>query len=98
MKLNESGIVDVLFVGEATSEDGKLRITNLYLIELQEFDETGKDTLMNRVFPNQKEVFADWFSEEIGVPRGEMLQYAHMSYGSVFEENLFFSSSRRFDR
>ncbi|MDR2810101.1 MAG: hypothetical protein LBB84_06035 [Tannerellaceae bacterium] len=61
------------------------------MTDLHEFGETGKDTLMSRIFSNQKEVFADWFSGEIRVPRGEMLQYVHMSYASVFEEDLFLS-------
>lgn len=33
-------------------------------------------------------VFADWFSGVIRIPRGEMLQYVHMGFGSVYEEEL----------
>ena len=31
---------------------------------------------------------ADWFSGVLRIPRGEMLQYVHMGFGSVFEEEL----------
>jgi hypothetical protein len=43
---------------------------------------------MERLFPNQKEVFADWFSGEIRVPRGEMIYYIHAEYASEYEEDL----------
>lgn len=33
-------------------------------------------------------LFADWFTGVLRVPRGEMLQYVHMGYGSVYEEEL----------
>jgi hypothetical protein len=33
-------------------------------------------------------VFADWFTGVIRVPKGEMLQYVHMGFGSVFEQEV----------
>jgi hypothetical protein len=33
-------------------------------------------------------LFADWFTGVLRIPRGEMLQYVHMGYGSVFEEEV----------
>jgi len=33
-------------------------------------------------------LFADWFSGVLRIPRGEMIQYVHMGYGSVFEEEV----------
>ncbi len=35
------------------------------------------------------QVFAEWFSGEIRVPMGEMLEYVHMDYYSVYEKDLF---------
>jgi len=46
------------------------------------------DTLMERLFPNQKEVFADWFSGEVRIPCGKMLEYIHMGYASIYEKDL----------
>jgi hypothetical protein len=37
---------------------------------------------------------ADWFSGELNVPRGEMLEYVHMGYASVFEEELHITVER----
>ncbi len=34
-------------------------------------------------------VFAQWFSGELRVPRGEIIQYAHMGYHSLHEEDMF---------
>jgi hypothetical protein len=33
-------------------------------------------------------LLADWFSGILRVPKGEILQYVHMGFGSVFEEEL----------
>jgi hypothetical protein len=33
-------------------------------------------------------VLADWFSGVIRIPRGELLQYVHMGFGSVYEEEV----------
>ncbi|MDM8516537.1 hypothetical protein QUF76_10080 [Desulfobacterales bacterium HSG16] len=31
------------------------------------------------------QIFADWFTGTLRIPKGEILQYVHMGYGSVFE-------------
>ncbi len=36
-------------------------------------------------------VLADWFSEELRVPDGKMLEYVHMGYGSVYEREIVIS-------
>jgi len=47
------------------------------------------DVSVNSFFPNQKEVFADWFTGEIRVPKGELLDYIHGGYLSRYEYDLF---------
>jgi hypothetical protein len=37
---------------------------------------------------------ADWFSGLLNVPRGKMLEYVHMGYLSVFEEELHITVER----
>lgn len=44
---------------------------------------------MDFIFPNQKIVFAEWFSGEIRVPLGDMLDYVHGGYLSSFEKDMF---------
>lgn len=42
------------------------------------------------VFPKAKKpIKAEWFSGVISVPRGEMLRYVHMGFGSVFSRVLY---------
>jgi hypothetical protein len=33
-------------------------------------------------------LLADWFTGVIRIPRGELLQYVHMGFGSVYEEEI----------
>jgi hypothetical protein len=33
-------------------------------------------------------LLADWFTGVIRIPRGELLQYVHMGFGSVYEEEV----------
>jgi hypothetical protein len=35
-------------------------------------------------------IFAEWFSGELKVPQGKMLEYVHMGYGSRYERYLIF--------
>lgn len=45
---------------------------------------------MEKVFPGrQAPIFADWYTGELRIPKGEMLQYVHMFYQSEFESDLF---------
>jgi hypothetical protein len=41
------------------------------------------------IFPNQKEVFADWFSDTIQIQEGKMLEYEHLGFSSTYEFDLF---------
>jgi hypothetical protein len=33
-------------------------------------------------------IFADWFSGVLRIPRGELIHYVHMGFGSVYEEEI----------
>lgn len=37
------------------------------------------------LFPNQAEVVADWYTGTLIIPKGEMVNYVHMGYGSTYE-------------
>jgi len=69
----------------------------LYLVDLQgwvggdhpTYAVNAEQVGLQAVFPWAGErVKATWFSGELRVPRGERLQYVHMGYGSVYEEEL----------
>lgn len=67
----------------------EIKDRKLYLIELEAYIEEYKKVGLNYLFPNQKEVFANWFNGEIRIPCGEMLEYVHMGYASLYERDLF---------
>ncbi len=90
---------DITFKPEITScwrgyvGKWKVKYKKLYLIELSGTLENVPLTIplvdtMEHLFPGQKEVFAEWFTGEIRIPIGEMLEYVHMGYHSVFEKDL----------
>lgn len=61
----------------------------LYLVQLKGTLESGAKASMKTVFPECTDrVFADWYSGTIRVPRGEMIEYVHAGFGSVYERDL----------
>jgi hypothetical protein len=67
----------------------KIKYKKLFLVHLVCFVDDSKPVRMEYLFPDQKEVFAGWFSGEIRVPQGKLLKYIHMGYASTFEKDLF---------
>jgi hypothetical protein len=68
----------------------KIKDKRLFLVKLKGYiDEDYKEVELEYIFPGKKEVFADWFSGKIRISQGELLQYVHMGYSSVFEKDLF---------
>jgi hypothetical protein len=72
----------------------EIKDDKLYLIDFKGFTTNNpkreyQEVGMGFVFPNQMRVFAQWFSGEIRIPKGDMLKYVHGGYGSTFEEDLF---------
>ena len=71
----------------------EIKDEKLFFIDIDGFAEIEPKTYgkvdINFLFPNQKIVFADWFSGEIRVPKGNRVKYAHMGYESTYESDLF---------
>lgn len=63
--------------------------SELYLIGLNAYIEGYREVGLNYLFPNQTEVLANWFNGEIRIPQGEMLEYRHLGYLSMYESDLF---------
>lgn len=62
----------------------------LYIIALQGTVEDGSEATLETVFPAAVErVFAHWFSGEIRIPQGALLDYVHMGYSSTYERDIF---------
>ena len=46
------------------------------------------DILGHLKLDGDEPVFADWVAGELRIPQGELLQYVHAGFGSVFEEEI----------
>lgn len=85
---------DIKFVSPSTAcwrgYYGQWEIKNnkLFLVELKAYLEGYREVGLDYLFPRQNKVFANWFSGEIRIPQGEMLDYVHMGYASLYERDL----------
>lgn len=63
-------------------------------IEIQYYDEISDEYLwrsvIEEVFPNQKEVKVDWFTGLLVIPQGKLVNYVHMGYASTYENYILF--------
>ena len=67
----------------------EIKDNQLFLTELTAFiNEEGEEVDLNYFFPNQSEVFADWFTGTLRIPSGEELEYVHMGFESVYERDI----------
>ena len=69
----------------------KIRVNKLFMTGLEAYVDIGGKTEevgLDYFFPDQKQVFAEWFTGEIRVPMGKEIQYVHMGYESLYERDL----------
>jgi len=64
----------------------EIKNKQLYLVSFVGFVDNNKKVDLNYLFPNKIEVFADWFSGDIRIPEGELLEKINLGYASVFEK------------
>ncbi len=67
----------------------EIKNSMLFLVGLVAYVKGYKEVGIDFLFPGQKEVFASWFSGEIRIPTGKMLEYVHMDYCSRYEKDNF---------
>lgn len=85
---------DIKFISPSTAcwrgYYGQWEIKNnkLYIIELKAYLQGYREVGLDYLFPGQNTVFANWFSGKIRIPQGEMLDYVHMGYASLYERDL----------
>jgi hypothetical protein len=61
----------------------------LFLIGLEGYPKENEQFSMDNLFPNQKKVFAGWFTGEIKIPQGKLLYNGGIFSSSVHEKDLF---------
>lgn len=85
---------DIKFISPSTAcwrgyfGQWEIKDDKLYLIGLKAYIEGYREVDLSYLFPRQRQVIADWFSGKIRVPQGEMLDYVHMGYASLYERDL----------
>jgi hypothetical protein len=64
-------------------------------IEIQYQDTTSKESynykwksVINEVFPNQKEIKIEWLTGLLVIPHGKLVNYVHMGYGSTYKNYI----------
>ena len=60
----------------------------LYLTSLSGLIKGHGRIEMDYVFPGKEEVFADWYTGELRLYMGELLEYVHNGYASTYEKDL----------
>ena len=84
---------DISFIFESTAlvrgyiGAWKIKNKKLFLVSLIGFIENKERVDLNYLFPNKKEVFADWFSGQIRIPEGNLVKKINIGYASVFERD-----------
>jgi hypothetical protein len=66
----------------------EIKDNKLYLIGLEIQDYIGVKSGVGYIFPGQEQVFAEWYTGLLSLPQGELLEYVHLGYESIYEENL----------
>ena len=64
----------------------EIKSKKLYLISLLGFVDNNEKVDLNYLFPNKTEAFASWYSGDIRIPEGELLNKINLGYASVFEK------------
>lgn len=63
-------------------------------IQIEYWDTTKKNhdtkwkSVLNEVFPDQKEILVDWMTGLLVLPCGKVVNYVHMGYGSTYENYI----------
>ncbi len=75
----------------------EVRDNQLFLkdIEIEYQDTTSKESynykwrsVINEVFPDQKNIKIDWLTGLLVIPHGKLVNYVHMGYGSTFKNYI----------
>lgn len=74
-------------------KDNSLSFTDVQVLRRASNPDKAADpvelrSVMNEMFPGQKEVLANWFSGHVIVPNGELAHYVHMGYASTYTKYI----------
>jgi hypothetical protein len=69
----------------------EIKNDTLYLIKIEDCSDEGKTFDLTKIFSSKVKkgrVKADWYSGELRIPKGKMVEYVHMGYMSKYEREL----------
>jgi len=52
---------------------------------------TERRSVLSQVFPGRSDIFADWFTGNIIIPDGKLVEYVHMGYASTYDSYIILS-------
>lgn len=61
----------------------------LLLVKLEGYLANDKIADLHYLFPGEEKVFANWYSGELRIPQGEVLNYVHGGFSTVTSEDIF---------
>jgi hypothetical protein len=74
-------------------ENNKIYLLNIespLILKKGKHDESEKPiSVMQKLFPGQTEVFAYWVNGKLKIQSGELIEYVHMGYESVYDTDIF---------
>jgi hypothetical protein len=76
------------YIATFTVKEHGLYLTNIEILNEKAKSAWDMVSVMDKVFPNQKDVLADWFTGNMIIPDGKLVKYLHMGYASIYEKYL----------
>ncbi|MBG9377908.1 hypothetical protein I5907_16830 [Panacibacter sp. DH6] len=78
------------YVATFEVRDNQLFVKDIQIIYINTTDKNNHDdewkSVMEEVFPEQKDVKVDWLTGLLVLPHGKIVNYVHMGYGSTYEK------------
>lgn len=70
----------------------EISLDRLYLIGISANYDDGTEVTLGSLFPGyDSRVYANWYSGVLSIPQGDLVQYVHMGFSSVYERDLLIS-------
>jgi len=70
----------------------EITLDRLYLIGIRAAYKDGIEVTLGSLFPGyDSRVFAHWYSGVLSIPQGDLVEYVHMGFASVYERDLLIS-------
>jgi hypothetical protein len=90
------------YVATWEAKDGQLLLKDIEIMARKENSSRaeypgssyGYRSVLSEVFPGQSTIVAEWFTGNIIVPTGEMVQYVHMGYASTYDNYIILRLER----